>query len=77
MATRNKSEQTIRRVQLTRRTKEVATQTACAENARGYYSEYGSSWFNNRENNAFCIYRSYNDCYLTSSEPVIDEKGEY
>ena len=33
-----------------RRTKEAATQAVCAGNTRGYHSEYGNSWFNNREN---------------------------
>jgi len=33
-----------------RRTKEAATQAACAGNARGYCSEYGNSWFNDKEN---------------------------
>ena len=32
----------IRRVQFIRRTKEAATQVACAGNTRGYHSEYGS-----------------------------------
>jgi len=40
----------IRRLQFRKRTKEAAAQAACAGNARGYHSEYGNSWFNNREN---------------------------
>ena len=48
----------IRRIQFIRRTKDAATQVACARNTRGYYSEYGSSWFNNWEND---------DAYLTSA----------
>ena len=63
----------IRRVQFIRRTKEAATQGACAGNSRGYHSEYGNSWFNNRENDDA---RSYNNCYYSSSEPVIDEEDE-
>ncbi len=31
-----------------RRKKEAATHVACAGNTRGYHSEYGNSWFNNR-----------------------------
>ena len=50
MAIRTQTELIIRRVQFIRRTEEAATQAACAGNARGYHSEYGNSWFNNREN---------------------------
>jgi len=50
MAIRTQSELMIRRVQFIRRTKEAATQAACAGNTKGYHSEYGNSWFNNREN---------------------------
>jgi len=39
-----------RRIQFIRRTKEAATQAACAGNTRGYHSEHGNLWFNNREN---------------------------
>ena len=36
-----------------------------------YHSEYGNSWFNNRENDdAYYMFRSYNNCYYSSSEPV-------
>ena len=38
MAIRNQTELMIRRVQLIRRTKEAATQAACAGNTRGYHS---------------------------------------
>jgi len=38
------------KLDLPKRTKEAATQAACAGNARGYHSEYRNSWFNNREN---------------------------
>ena len=58
-------------------TKEAATQAACAGNTRGYHSEYGNSWFNNRENDdAYYMFRSYNDCYNSSSESVSDEEDE-
>ena len=50
MAIRTQTEVMICRVQFIRRTKEAATQAACAGNTRGYHSEYGNSWFNNREN---------------------------
>jgi len=50
MAVRTLTEIMIRRVQFIRRTKEAATQAAYAENTRECHSEYGSSWFNNREN---------------------------
>jgi len=46
MAIRTQTELMIRRVQFIRRTKEAATQAACAGNSRGYHSEYGNSWFN-------------------------------
>ena len=37
----------------------------------------GSSWFNNRENDdAYYMFRSYNNCYYSSSEPVTDEEDE-
>ena len=49
MAIRTQTELMIRRVQFIRRTKEAATQAACAGNTRGYHSEYGNSWFNNSE----------------------------
>ena len=49
-ALRTQSELMIRQVQLIRRTKEATTQAACVRNARGYYSEYGSPWFDHREN---------------------------
>ena len=77
MAIRTHNELMIRRVQFIRRTKEAAIQAACAGNTRGYHSEYGNSWFNNRENNdAYYMFRSYNNCYYSSSEPVSDEEGE-
>ena len=50
MVIRTQCELMIRRVQFIRRTKEAATQAACAGNTRGYHSGYGNSWFNNREN---------------------------
>jgi len=49
MAIRTQAELMIRRVQFIGRTKGAATQAACAGNSRGYHSEYGNSWFNNRE----------------------------
>ena len=49
LPTNTTTELMIRRLQFIRRTKEAATQAACAGNARGYHSEYGNSWFNNRE----------------------------
>ena len=77
MAIRTQTELMIRRVQFIRRTKEAATQAACAGNSRGYHSEYGNSWFNNRENDdAYYMFRSYNNCYYSSSEPVTDEEDE-
>ena len=77
MAIRIQTELMIRRVQFIRRTKEAVTQAACAENTRGYNSEYGNSWFNNRENDdAYYMFRSYNNCYYSSSELVTDEEDE-
>ena len=49
MAIRTQTALMIRRVQLIRRTKEAATQAACAVNTRGCHSEYGNSWFNDRK----------------------------
>jgi len=44
-------------------------------NTGEYHSECGNSGFNNRENdNANYMFRSYNNCYYTSFEPVLDEK---
>jgi len=35
------------------------------------------SWFNNRENDdAYYMFRSYNNCYYSSSEAVTDEEDE-
>ena len=77
MAIRTQTELMIRRVQFIRRTKEAATQAACAGNSRGYHSEYGNSWFNNRENDdAYYMFRSYNNCYYSSSEPITEEEDE-
>ena len=77
MAIRTQTELMICRVQFIRRTKEAATQAACAGNARGYHSEYGNLWFNNRENDdAYYMFRSYNNCHYSSSEPVTDEEDE-
>jgi len=77
MAIRTQTELMIRRIQFIRRTKEAATQTACAGNTRGFHSEYGNSWFNNRESDdANYIFRSFTKCYYSSSEPVTDEEDE-
>ena len=71
MAIRTQCELMIRRVQFIRRTKEAATQAACAGNIRGYHSEYGNSWFDSWEHDdAYYMFRSYNNCYYSSSEPV-------
>ncbi len=77
MTIRTQTELIILRVQFIRKTKEAATQAACAGNTRGYHSEYGNSLFNNRENDdAYFMFRSYNSCYYSSSEPVSDEEDE-
>ena len=77
MAIRTQTELMIRRVQFIRRTKEARTQAACTGNSRGYYSKYGNSWFNNRENDdSYYMFRSYNHCYYSSSEAVTDEEDE-
>jgi len=69
MEIRTQTELMIRRVQFIKKPKEAATQAACAVNTRGYHSEYGNSWFNNRENDtAYYMFRSYNNCYYSSSE---------
>jgi len=67
----------ILRVQFIRRTKKATTQAACARNTGGYHSEYGNSWFNKRENDdAYYMFRPYNNCYYSSSDPVLDEEDE-
>ena len=77
MAIRTRTELMIRQVQFIRRTKEAATQAACAGNTRGCHLEYGNSWFNNRENDyAYYMFRSYINCYYSFSEPVSDEEDE-
>ena len=77
MAIRDQNELMIRRLQFIRRIKEAVTQVACAGNARGYHSKLGNSWFNNRENyDAYYMFRSYNNCYYFSSEPLTDEEVE-
>ena len=77
IAIRTQTELMISRVQFLKRTKEAATQAACAGNTRGCHSEYGNSWFNNRENDdAYYMFRSYNNCYYSSSKPVTDEEDE-
>ena len=77
MAIRTQTKLMIRRVQFIRRTKEAATQAACAGNTGGYHSEYGNSLFNNRENDdAYYIFRLYSYCYYSASEPVTDEEDE-
>ena len=65
MAIRTQTELMIRRVQFIR-TKEAATQAACAGYTRGYHSEYGNSWFSNRENDdTYYMFRPYDNCYYT------------
>jgi len=55
MAIRTQTELMIRRV------KEAATKAAYAGNTRGYHSEYGNSWFHNKENDAaYHLFRLYN-----------------
>ena len=53
-----------------RRTKEAATQAACAGNSRGYHSEYGNSWFDNRENDDAYYMLMHDETNLP------DEKGK-
>jgi len=50
MATKNQNEPIILRVRFMRIIKDAATLVACAKKARGYFLEYRSSYFNNREN---------------------------
>jgi len=74
---RTKSELMIRSVLFVRRTTEVATQVACAGNIKGYHSECGNSWFSNSEiDGEYYIFRSYNNCCHSSSEPLTDEEDE-
>jgi len=41
------------------------------------HSEYGNLWFNNRESDdTYYMFRSYNNCYYSSSELVTDEEDE-
>ena len=81
MAIRTQTELMIRRVQFIRRTKEAATQAACAGNTKRYHSEHENSCLNDRENDdAYYMFRSYINCYYpytirsTSSAGSEEEK---
>ena len=64
-------------LQFISRTNDGAIQKACARNTRGYYSEDTNPWFNSRENDdAYYMFRSYENCYYSPSEPVINEEDE-
>ena len=55
----------IRQIQFIRSTRNAAYTAACTGPPRGYFHEYGNSWFNNRENDdAHNIFRSYNNEYF-------------
>jgi len=75
MAIRTQTELMIRRVQFRRGTKEAATQAACAGNMRGYPSEY-MGLYGSITDDAYYMFRSCNNCYYSSSEPVTDEEDE-
>jgi len=64
MAIRTQTELVIRRVQFSRK---LGSMRWIPEE---YHSEYGNSWF------SYYIFRSYNNCYYSSSDPVSDEEDE-
>ena len=61
-----------------RRTKEAASCNSGSMRWKyHYHSEYGNSWFNNMENDdAYHMFRPYNNCYYSASEPITDEEDE-
>ena len=61
----SQTELMIRRVHLIRRTKEAATQAACAGNTRGQRIPF-RIW----DDDAYYMFRSHKNCYYSSSEPV-------
>ena len=68
-AVRLQSDLLIRRIQFIRSTRNAACAAACAGPPRGYFHEYGNSWFNNRENDdAYNMFRSYNNEYFRHDE---------
>ena len=77
MAIRTQTELMIRRVQFIRRTKEAATQAACAGNSRGYMGTHGSIT-GKTMTRIICFdhITTATTCVYSSSEPVTDEEDE-
>ena len=68
-AVRLQSDLLIRRIQFIRSTRNAAHAAACAGPQKGYYHEYGNSWFNNNENeDAYNMFRSYNNEYFRNDD---------
>ena len=62
---RLQSDLLIHWIQFIQSTRNPAYAAACAGPPRGYFHEYGNSWFDNRENDdAYNMLRSYNNEYL-------------
>ena len=77
-AVRLQCELLIRRVQFIRSTRNGAHAAACAGPPRGYFHEYGNSWFNNRENDdAYNMFRSYNNEYSRHDDADGESDDEF
>ena len=77
-AVRLQCELLIRRVQFIRSTRNGAHAAACAGPPRGYFHEYGNSWFNNRENDdAYNMFRSYNNEYYRHDDADGESDDEF
>jgi len=77
-AVRLQCELLIRRVQFIRSTRNGAHTAACAGPPRGYFHEYGNSWFNNRENDdAYNMFRSYNNEYYQHDDADGESDNEF
>ena len=60
-------------------TRNGAHAAACAGPPRGYFHEYGNSWFNNRDNDdAYNMFRSYNNEYYRGddADDEFDDGGD-
>jgi len=77
-AVRLQCELLIRRVQFIRSTRNGAHAAAYAGPPRGYFHEYGNSWFNNRENDdAHNMFRSYNNEYYQHDDADGESDDEF
>ena len=78
MAIRTQSEILIFLVVFIRRTKDAASEAACAGNVGRYNSEYRNSWFNNSENDeASSMFRSFNNCNTPLPNKCLMKRTSY